>query len=226
MRLPVSGWVENRLSIRSPDSGLMMNMCAVCGLCSAVLFTVMAWPPAILASAEASHIGLPQISAPSLSASYSREREIAICTMEAASGARIIMAMVPMMPKPLRLSLLLPEKAAKLASMETAPASVAVMVMVSVSRLRIWASSWATTPATSSRVSMLRRPVFTATAAFSGLRPVAKALGWSSWMMNSRGMGMPARWVISQVICQRSGALCWSTSCAPYMLSTARSEPQ
>ena len=54
---------------------------------------------------------------------------------------------------------------------------VAVIVMISVSRLRTCASSWAITPASSSRDSMLSRPVVTATAAFCGLRPVAKAFG-------------------------------------------------
>ena len=49
-------------------------------------------------SAEASHIGWPLISAPSSSAAYSRVRLIAICTSMAAIGARITMAIVPMMP--------------------------------------------------------------------------------------------------------------------------------
>ena len=71
----------------------------------------------------------------------------------------------------------------KLASMEMAPAMVAVMVMISVSRFFTWASSWAMTPAISSGVSRRSRPVVAATAAFSGLRPVAKALGWSFSMM-------------------------------------------
>ena len=56
-------------------------------------------------------------------------------------------------------------------------AIVAVIVMVSVSRLRTWASSWASTPAISSRESIRNNPVVAATAACSGLRPVAKALG-------------------------------------------------
>jgi hypothetical protein len=43
-----------------------------------------------LAKAEASHSGWPDISAPMRSASYSRLRLIAICTSEAASGARIM----------------------------------------------------------------------------------------------------------------------------------------
>ena len=58
-----------------------------------------------------------------------------------------------------------------------APAMVALTVMISVSRFLIWASSCAITPAISSRESMCSRPVVAATAAFSGLRPVAKALG-------------------------------------------------
>ncbi|MNP52180.1 hypothetical protein D3C76_1465530 [compost metagenome] len=64
-------------------------------------------------------------------------------------------------------------------SIAIAPAMVAVTVMVSVSRCLIWASSWAMTPASSSRFSTCMMPCVTATAAFSGLRPVAKAFGWS-----------------------------------------------
>jgi hypothetical protein len=58
-----------------------------------------------------------------------------------------------------------------------APASVAVIVIVSVSRFWTCASSCAITPATSSGDNALNRPVDAATAAFSGLRPVAKAFG-------------------------------------------------
>ena len=36
-------------------------------------------------------------------------------------------------------------------------------------------------------------PVVAATAALSGLRPVAKALGWASSMMYTLGMGSSAR---------------------------------
>ena len=83
---------------------------------------------------------------------------------------------------PLRSRLAPPNITPKFASIEIAPATVAVTVMISVSRLRMWASSWAMTPATSSSGIRSSRPVFTATAAFAGLRPVAKALGWSSWI--------------------------------------------
>ncbi|MNN92065.1 hypothetical protein D3C81_2102790 [compost metagenome] len=64
--------------------------------------------------------------------------------------------------------------------------------MVRVSRFFTWASSCAITPRTSSRVSMSSRPRVAATAAFSGLRPVAKALGWSLGMMVMVGRGRPA----------------------------------
>ena len=77
MRLPVSGWVENRESMPRPLRGLIMNMWAVAGFCSAVSFGICSTAPAILANASASQTGLPAISPPSLSASYSREREIA-----------------------------------------------------------------------------------------------------------------------------------------------------
>jgi hypothetical protein len=64
-----------------------------------------------------------------------------------------------------------------------APAMLAATVMVSVSRFFTCASSCAMTPAISSRLSERSRPVVAATAAFSGLRPVAKAFGWSVSMM-------------------------------------------
>ena len=58
-----------------------------------------------------------------------------------------------------------------------APPMVAATAMVSVSRFLTCASSCAITPATSSGVSISSRPVDAHTAAFAGLRPVAKALG-------------------------------------------------
>ena len=66
--------------------------------------------------------------------------------------------------------------------MEMAPATVAATVMVRMSRFFTCASSWAITPSSSSRSRSCRMPVVAATAAFSGLRPVAKAFGWSSRM--------------------------------------------
>ena len=69
---------------------------------------------------------------------------------------------------------------AKLASAEIAPAIVADTVEIRMSRCFTWASSWAITPRNSRALSAARMPVVAATAACSGLRPVAKALGASS----------------------------------------------
>ena len=71
--------------------------------------------------------GEPRIIAPILSAEYSRVRLIAICTSMAAIGARITMASVPMIPKPLLLLRLPPKNMPNCAIIEIAPASVAVI---------------------------------------------------------------------------------------------------
>jgi hypothetical protein len=77
--------------------------------------------------------GRPLMRAPRLSAAYSRVRLIAICTIMAASGARMSMSIEPTMPRPL-LSRLPPRKnMPNCASIEMAPAMVAVIVIVSVS---------------------------------------------------------------------------------------------
>ena len=155
----------------------MMNMWAVAGFRSAAMLSMPLAAAWIFSRAEASQSGWPQISAPILSASYSRDRLIAICTRAAAVGARTMIRIVPTIPS--GLLRLLPISQPQVASMEIAPAMVAVMVMVRVSRFFTWASSWAMTPATSSGLRRRSSPVVAATAAFSGFRPVAKALGWS-----------------------------------------------
>jgi hypothetical protein len=70
-----------------------------------------------------------------------------------------------------------PKNIAKLASIEIAPAMVALMVEIRMSRWATWASSCAITPRSSRSVSTRMMPVVAATAACSGLRPVAKAFG-------------------------------------------------
>ncbi len=65
----------NSLAIPPPRSGLTMNMCAVAGL--ALIGTRRDAVSSFL-RALANHIGLPQSAAPLASASYSRERDIAI----------------------------------------------------------------------------------------------------------------------------------------------------
>jgi hypothetical protein len=117
---------------------------------------------------------LPLIAAPPRSAPYSRVRLSASWTIIAAKGATITARIkARMLPRPSPPRKNMP----KLASIEIAPAMVAVMVMINVSRFFTWASSCAITAATSSRLSRPSRPVVAATAACSGSRPVAKALG-------------------------------------------------
>ena len=110
-----------------------MNMCAVAGLRSASSFGSWCAAFSILVSAEASHIGWPAMRAPRSSAAYSRVRLIAICTSMAANGAKIIITIEPMMPGPLLLSRWPPKNMPNCATMEMAPAIVAVMVISSVS---------------------------------------------------------------------------------------------
>ena len=92
--------------------------------------------------------------------------------------------------------------------------------MISVSRLRTCPSSWAITPATSSRLSTRSNPVVAATAALAGLRPVAKALGASSSTKYTLGIGSRARPASSRTMPYSSGALRSSTSVARCIFST------
>src|SRR5499426_3971972 len=103
--------------------------CAVAGVRSAVGFSIACAASEIFASADASACGCPVVRAPSSSAAYSRVRLIAICTIMAAIGARITIASVPITPSPLLLSRWPPKNSPNCASMEMAPAMVAVSDM-------------------------------------------------------------------------------------------------
>ena len=120
------------------------------------------------------------MSAPMRSASNSRAREMAIWISEPAIGASSASAMVAIgfMGRPS--SLRPPKNIAKLASAEMAPAMVAEIVEMRMSRCFTWASSCAMTPRSSRADRTRNSPVVAATAALDGLRPVAKALGASS----------------------------------------------
>ena len=72
------------------------------------------------------------------------------------------------------------------------PASAAATDEMRMSRLYTCDSSWPMTPRSSRGVSMPRIPSVTQTAAFCGLRPVAKALGCGVGETYRRGMGCPA----------------------------------
>ena len=91
--------------------------------------------------------------------------------------------MAPMAPSGLSRLSPPPNQKAMRASIVRAAAIIAAMELIKMSRLLTWASSWASTPSSSSTVRISRIPVVTATAAFFGERPVAKALGWGESMM-------------------------------------------
>ena len=148
------------------------------------------------------------------SAMYSRERLTAICSMKAASGPRIMMAMLAMgLERPS--SSRAPKKPAKRDRNMMAWASTAAKLPMRMSRFFTWPSSWARTASSSGRLRMRMMPSVTATTACSGLRPVAKAFGVSSGMMAMRGMGRPARWARFATMACSSGAWAWLTGWAP-----------
>ncbi len=104
--------------------------------------------------------------------------------MTAAIGARMIVAMVPMSPSGFSSS---PPKSSenwrKLAIAEIAPATIAAMLAMRMSRLAMCAISCASTPSSSRGPSARWMPAVTAIAACLGLRPVAKAFGCSAGVM-------------------------------------------
>ena len=66
------------------------------------------------------------------------------------------------------------------ANIASAPAMVAATDEIRMSRWSTWFSSWARTPLSSSRSITRSKPSVTATAAWLGERPVAKAFGCTS----------------------------------------------
>ena len=74
----------------------------------------------------------------------------------------------------------------------------------------MWLISCATTPWSSSRFKRASSPAVTATEAFLGLRPVAKALGAGSAMMYTFGIaGRPAAIFISSTMLNSWGWTSW-----------------
>ena len=69
------------------------------------------------------------------------------------------------------------------AIIEIAPATVATIELVRMSRFFTWPISCPSTPRSSRSVNSRWMPVVTATTACFGFRPVANALGESFWMM-------------------------------------------
>ncbi len=110
-----------------------------------------------------------------------------------------------------------------MASWLTAPARVAAKVVIRVSRLTTWLSSWASTPSSSRRSINRKMPSVTATAACCGLRPVAKAFGVSVGMRYSGGAGIPARLASFSTISYSQGASARASGRAPLERSASLS---
>ena len=175
-------------------------------------------PPSILRSAEASARGSPVSLAPSSSASYSRVREMASWITVAATGARNAMSNPTSMLPPRLSSPRPPPKMAANCSTCAAevmsPATAAATDEVRMSLLYTCMSSWPSTARSSRSSSICRIPSVQHTAALSGLRPVANALGLMVGAMYSRGMGCSARRESSSTIRYMAGACCGLTGTA------------
>ena len=86
-----------------------------------------------------------------------------------------------------------------------AMATAAATEPMRMSRLRMCISSCASTPLISFQERCSMRPAVMATAAFSGLRPVAKALGCGLGVTYRRGLGSLARAANSSTTAWYSG---------------------
>ena len=140
-----------------------------------------------LAERGGSHRGLPEMRPPSRSAWYSRERLTAICTSMAAIGAKIAAMSAPIQPTPppVALAVAAAEDGAELQMGEHGNGAgdgggdghgQGVVVLHVRELVRHHACQFLARHG-------LESPVDAQTAAFCGLRPVAKALGWGLCMM-------------------------------------------
>ena len=123
---------------------------------------------------------------------YSRVREMASWITAAAKGVSTSIR-IPANGLFRRSSRSPPNQKANRAMTEMIPAMPAAMVLIRISLCFTWLISWPSTPATSRGVSISISPVVTQTAACSGFRPVAKALGSAVSTTYTRGMGSWAR---------------------------------
>src|SRR5215208_67074 len=96
--------------------------------------------------------------------------------------------------------------------------------MTITSRLATWVSSCASTPSSSAGLSRERMPVVTATVAFLGERPRAKAFGWRDSATATLGLGRSACTQRRSTIACSSGACSGVTSWAPMAASASLSE--
>ncbi len=163
------------------------------------------------------------------SASNSRDLDRAICISPAATGARMASSIVTAGLGPSSSPLLPPKtlaNIARLAIAEIAVATAAAIEPIRMSLLRMWATSWATTPRTSLRSSAWSSPAVTHTRAVVSLRPVAKAFGWGSGDTNRRGVAMSARRAISARSSRSQSSWPGATSVARAAFTASLSEDQ
>src|SRR5207244_129293 len=166
MRSSMGGWVLNKPASQLPRSGFTIQRCAVAGPAGSGTRPETA---PIFSSAAASECGAWASWAPLASARYSRAREMASWISIAAGGATMIItrASSPLLPSSPSSRRKPPNSIAHcaiLATIITAPASVAAMALVRVSRFRTCESSCASTPRSSSRVRRRSMPRVAATA--------------------------------------------------------------
>ncbi len=197
MRLAVGGCVAKSLAAVSALKGSMMNrlFCAGFGCSSGMRFEY----PSSLRRALMSPSGEPTMAAASASATNSRLRLIAALISAAPTAATMNTTIITSGFAPCRRSPII-SRNPQCESIASTPAIVAAIQLVSVSRFLMCASSWATTPAISSRSMSSIAPCVNATAAFRGLRPVAKAFGAACGHRYTFGIGRPARWLSSWTV--------------------------
>ena len=176
IRFSVDGCVENNLDSAVPENGRMMYMCDIEGAASSgICFPTQS----SFCSALIIGSAVPSVRAEVASALNSRVREIAIRIKPAASGARKIISRPPMGLRPRRPVPLCPppNHIAICARKVMAEARVAATELMRISRFLTCPNSCASTAASSSSFINSRIPDVTATEAWVGFRPVAKALG-------------------------------------------------
>lgn len=159
--------------------------------------------------------------APVSSARYSREREIANCISSAAIGVTMIRNMNAIGCIPLSLSPLTPVHNAILATVEITAASVAAIVVTSMSLFFTWESSCASTPLSSLSLSNFSIPSVHATTAFFGDGPVANAFGVSVGTMYNAGFGIPILCAMPSTILWRCGYSFFVAGFARYIANTS-----
>ncbi len=180
MRSAVGGCVENSFAMRSlARNGLSIIMCDWAAMSGFGGSGAACTPPEIFASADARARGSPVSSAPDSSAWNSLDRDTASFTRVAAMGPRRATSSMAsgFGPLPSRFPPNAPANIAKFARPLMIDAIAPAIELIRMSRLYTCDSSCPSTARNSRSSRICRMPVVQQTAAFFGLRPVAKAFG-------------------------------------------------